>query len=71
MRDYHGSWEGYILRCDNCDDKDDVLYRVNGEDLCFDCMLDEWAKDFVSDYKKDEFLDWLDAKEVVVEEEEE
>ena len=34
-----------ILRCDRCHDEVDELYEVDGEDLCEDCLKDEFRKD--------------------------
>ncbi len=34
-----------VLVCDRCHDEVDELYEVDGEDLCEDCLKNEFRKD--------------------------
>lgn len=34
-----------VLECDRCHNEVDELYEVDGEDLCEDCLKDEFRKD--------------------------
>ena len=35
----------FVLECDRCHSEVDELYEVDGEDLCEDCLKDEFRKE--------------------------